>query len=128
MSNKYLREIEEILRQAGEQGSAKGRRQKKSPAEAEDSQWHNPLRMRWWPISPGHIALIAGCVLLSAIVLRAMASRVAIPLFWAALVLFVAAYAVFLARPALHEKRWRGRPVEDNGPSWRERLRKRLGR
>ena len=125
MSNKYEREIEEILKQAGESPSKK---KQKGPEQNLLRSWWSQLdssvggqRLR---ISPGRIALIAVGVLVSAIVLRSFMSGISTPLFWLALGLFIVAYALFLARPQSYEKRWRGRVVSYSRPTWRERVRR----
>ncbi len=124
MSEKYKREIEEILRQAGEKPPGKGRKTGK----------RSLLRNLWVPsdntgakklrISPGRIAIVATLVLLSAIVFWYMVPAAATPLFWLALLLFIAAYAYFLARPQAQEKRWRGRSVSYNKSRLTERMRR----
>lgn len=124
MSEKYKREIEEILRQAGERPA--GRSKRTSRRSLLRSMWA-PLDSpggKKWRISPGRIALTAITVLLAAIVLRYLVPIAATPLFWLALLLFIVAYAFFLARPQAYERRWRGHVMSSNKVSFGDRVRK----
>ena len=121
MSNKYQKEIEEILEQAGESG--KHRRGGKTGP----SLW----RLIWlyvaksvggkdWSLKPGRVMVIAILLLLSALILRTSL------LAWAGLLLFIVGYGMFFVRPPKIEKRWRGQSLEDSGDSWWDRFRRRL--
>ena len=112
MSNRYQREIEEILRQAGELGSAK-----RSPGQG-GSIWKlvrlhlvESLGGRTWSLSPGRVMLAAVALLLSALIVRAAVPGLVGPLAWAGLVLFIVGYGMFFVRPAKRERRWRAHRI-----------------
>ena len=131
MSNRYQREIEEILKQAGDLGpSGRERRPKQSFRRLLWIYVSQSLGGRGWSVSPGRIMLIAGSLLLSALIFRAMVpglQGLGAPLAWAGLLLFIVGYAMIFVRPAKIEKRWRGQPLEDAGESWWDRIRRRRG-
>ena len=126
MSNKYEKEIEEILKRADEVMP----RDRPRPTKREQgSGFFSPLdrlsggrRLR---ISAGKLMLVSVALLLLALILGATKSGLVVPLVVAGLVLFVVAYALFFVRPSTssYEKRWRGRPIEDT-PSALERLKR----
>lgn len=125
MSQKYQREIEEILKQTGgPEPSGRGPRR---------GIWRliwlylsQSLGGKRWSLSPGRIMLIGVSLLVSALVVRAMVPGLVGPLAWAGLLLFIIGYGMFFVRPPKIEKRWRGQPVEDGGESWWHRFRRRL--
>ena len=119
MSDKYQREIEEILRQAGELAPAK------RPAGQRQSVW----KLAWlhlaesvggktWTISPGRVMLVAVALLLSALIVRAAVPGLVGPLAWAGLVLFIVGYGLFFVRPRKLERRWRGQPMDTDDSLW----------
>ena len=126
MSDKYEKEIEEILKRADEVMP----RDKPRPSKGEQrSGSFSPLdrlsggrRLR---ISAGKLMLASLALLLLALILGATSPGFVVPLVVAGLVLFVVAYALFFVRPGTssYEKRWRGRPIEDS-PSALERLKR----
>ena len=125
MSQRYQREIEEILKQTGgPEPSGRGPRQ-------------NIWRLIWlyirqslggkrWSLSPGRIMLIAVSLLLSALIVRALVPGLVGPLAWAGLLLFIVGYGMFFVKPPNIEKRWRGQPLEDGGEPWWKRVRRKL--
>ena len=127
MPDRYQREIEDILRQAGDLG----------PGPRSARRRRGLLALIWryfgqapsgnaWGITPGRVMLAAVAVLLLALVAGSMTSGVAPLLGFAGLLLFIVGYAMFFIKPPKAEKRWRGQPIE-YGSSWWSRLRKRLG-
>ena len=128
MSNRYQREIEEILKQAGEMEPAgRDRRPRQSIWRLIWTYIVQSLGGRGWSISPGRIMLVAGSLLLSALIVRAVVPGLVAPLAWAGLLLFIVGYAMIFVRPVKIEKRWRGQPLEDAGESWWDRIRRRRG-
>ena len=125
MPNKYQKEIEEILRQAGDVAPA-------GPV-------HGPRRSFWsllwayvrhsfrakglWP-SPGRVMLIAVSLLLVALLMNAFQLGRAAPLAIAGLLLFIVGYGMFFIHPPKIEKRWRGQPVDDDEERWWRRIRR----
>lgn len=121
MSDKYEKEIEEILKRAEEvmpkdrQGST-------------GKQLGTPLRSlgrlsssggRGFKISAGKIMLASFGLLLLALILGAIGIGNVVLLVVAGLILFVIAYALFFVRPgASYEKRWRGRVIEEEPGVW----------
>ena len=127
MPDRYQREIEDILQQAGDLGTG--------PRSARRRRGLLALVWRYlgqapsgkaWAITPGRVMLAAVAVLLLALVAGSMTSGVAPLLGFAGLLLFIVGYAMFFIKPPKAEKRWRGQPIE-YGSSWWSRLRKRLG-
>lgn len=126
MSDKFIKEIEEILKQAeaGPPGQRpkqqRSRRRPRSPF---------PLGLfRGRIISPGKLMLAGVMLFMAALVLRAFMPSTVGPLVWAGLALFVLAYVLFFVRPGSSggevEKRWRGRPVDDSSPSTWDRVKR----
>ena len=122
MSNKYQKEIEEILKQAG--GLAPVGR----PPTPRDGFWGlirgyigRFLGGKGWAITAGRVMLAAVVLLLGALILRVGF------LAWAGLLLFIVGYGMFFIKPrSSSEKRWRGQPLEGVGESWWDRLRRKF--
>ncbi len=129
MSERYQREIEEILQEAGDLESAGGR------TGARPSFWllarsyiAQSLGGKRWALSPGRVMLVAVSLLLAALVLRSALPGVGVvgPLAWAGLLLFIVGYGLFFIKPPKIEKRWRGQPLDEGGESLWSRLRRRI--
>jgi len=122
---KYLDEIEEILRRT-EVGEAKhaGRGAPKLPSV------RLPSVHIAQTVSPGKLMVGGVVALVLAMALRPFFSWLTAPLIWTGLGLFILAYVLFLVRPRVprYEKRWRGRPVEEEPTSLWERIRRGLRR
>ena len=127
MPERYKREIEEILRQAGELGNGKG----------PGSQRPGLLKLAWrhavqslggktWSISPGRVMLLAFSLLLAAVVVGSAVPGLIAPLAWLGLILLIVGYAMFFIRPPRIEKRWRGQKIDYDGDSWWDRLRRKI--
>ena len=127
MPDRYQKEIEDILEQAGDLG----------PGPRSGRRRGGFLSLFWryfgqapsgnaWGITPGRVMLAAVAVLLLALIAGSVTSGVAPLLGFAGLLLFIVGYAMFFIKPPKPEKRWRGQPIE-YGDSWWSRLRKRLG-
>ena len=128
MSNRYQREIEEILKQAGElEPSGRDRQPRQSFWRLLWEFVTQSLGGRGWSISPGRIMLIAGSLLLTALIVRTMVPGLVAPLAWSGLLLFIVGYAMIFVRPQKIEKRWRGQSLEDPQESWWDRIRRRRG-
>jgi len=120
MSERYQREIEEILQEVGDSAPAK------ENLEAEKS---SPMSLfarigrgvgNHIYLSSGRLMTIGIILLLVAIFVSAMFPGPLGPFVWLGLILFIIIYALFFARPnANPEKRWRGRPVEQQLSTWR---------
>ena len=116
MSERYQREIEEILRQTGELGSGGGQRGPKKSLKG--LNWRRITQS----MTPGPVMLIAVAVLLLALVMQAALPGLAAPLGGAGLVMLVVGYAMFFIRPRRVEKRWRGQPIDYRTPGWWDRF------
>jgi hypothetical protein len=123
MSERYKKEIEEILQQAGELNP------KRSPG----GRRPGFLRLVWlhltqslggktWSLSPGRVMLIGLVLLLSALISQAFVAGI---LAWTGLILLIVGYGMFFIRPPRNEKRWRGQQIDYGGDSWWDRLRRR---
>ena len=127
MSQRYQEEIEEILKQAGELDPSGGG---KKPRE---SIWRliwlyvcQSLGGKRLSFSAGRVMLVAVCLLLSALIIRAVVPGLVAPFAWAGLLLFLVGYGMFFVKPPKIEKRWRGEPLDSSGDSWWDKLRRRL--
>ena len=114
MSQRYKREIEEILRRSSDLPDDSVKRDR------EGGLWKltwtcgaRILGGRNWSISPNRIMLIASCLLLVALLLRAST------LAWVGLFLFIVGYGSFFIRPSKVDKYWRGQVVDGSQPWWR---------
>ena len=127
MSDRYKREIEEILKQAGE---IAGRGQKRPPKTGLWRLiWRNITRSlggKMWSLSPSRVMLIAVVLFLLSMVFRATGLGIVGPLAWAGLLLFIIGYAMFFIRPKKVEKLWRGQPIDISGETWWDRIRRKL--
>jgi len=130
MSERYKREIEEILKQAGEIGSPpKDRKPRKSGV------WQliwlyvkRSLGGKAWSFSPGRVMLIAISLLLAALMVRPFGGGLVAPLAWAGLLLFIIGYAMFFVKPPKIEKRWRGQVIEESRESLWNRIRRKFSK
>ena len=127
MPQRYQKEIEDILEQSGKLRRVDGGAGSRIPFRRLVWLWLSRLaRGRRWP-QPGRLMLVAVCLLLSALLVRAVVPGIAGPLAWAGLLLFVLGYATFFVRPRGVEKRWRGQSIEEPRRSWWDRIRKKTG-
>ncbi len=127
MSERYQREIEEILEEAGDLEPARPR------LGTRPSLWRvvrayigQSLRGNRWSMSPGRVMLIAVSLLLAALVLRGALPGIVGPLAWAGLLLFIVGYGLFFVKPPKIEKRWRGQTLESGGESLWTKFRRRI--
>ena len=89
MPQRYQKEIEDILEQSGKLRRVDGGAGSRIPFRRLVWLWLSRLaRGRRWP-QPGRLMLIAVCLLLSALLVRAVVPGIAGPLAWAGLLLFV---------------------------------------
>ena len=123
MANRYQKEIEEILKQAGELAPARGPR-------GPNRGLLRLIRLyitrfiggKTRSISPSRIMVVSVFLILAALILRPLAAPLAV----AGLLLFVVGYAMFFIKPHQKvEKMWRGQPLDDSGGSWWDRFRRR---
>ena len=127
MPDRYQKEIEDILEQAGDLGP--GPRSGRRRGGFLSLVWRyfgQAPSGRAWAITPGRVMLAAVAVLLLALIAGSVTSGIAPLLGFAGLLLFIVGYAMFFIKPPKPEKRWRGQAIEYDD-SWWSRLRKRLG-
>ena len=120
MSERYQREIEEILQQVGEATPGN------EPREAKGSSLLAPLARIGRGIgnhiylSSGRLMTIGIVLLLAAILASAIFPGFLGPFVWLGLILFILVYALFFARPNRKtDKRWRGRSIDPQQSAWR---------
>lgn len=129
MSERYQREIEEILSQAGES----------APAERSRKDRGVPLMPSFFRagrgpggrafLSSGRLMFIGLALLLSAILVSAIFPGFLGPVVWLSLIFFILGYVLFFARPSGGpEKRWRGRVIEQDSPTRASGLWRRIQR
>ncbi len=126
MADRYQREIEEILKQAGETAppiSPSPRRpglRRIIWAHAKQSLSGKPLSF-----SPGRVMLAAVLLLLAALVLNSVGFGPVALVAFAGLILFIVAYGMFFVRPPRPQKRWRGEIIEEeSGGGFWDRFRR----
>ncbi len=123
MSDKYMKEIEEILRRAEEAKATERtspRKRRSRPSGRFLSLLSRLPKLRIPRVSAGKLMVASVVMLLLALVLPRAGIGSVVIFVVAGLVLFVIAYALFFVRPGgiAHEKRWRGRPIEEGPPLW----------
>lgn len=123
MPEKYQEEIEEILKGLGEKApqSTAAREPQKPPDDAPVASHqgpppsqNRPYQGRSWPtVTPGKLALLGLLVLL----LGAIWLKI---LIWVGLSFLIGAYILFFLKPRSipMEKRWRGKPLEEETSPW----------
>ena len=127
MGQRYEREIDEILEQAGNIGSRSGNKGLFSLV------WTYCAQSIGGPVKslrPGRVMLIAVAILILALFLNASmpGMNIVAPIAVTGLILFIVAYAMFFIRPpnkSNPEKRWRGQPIDDDRPSLWDKMRNR---
>lgn len=120
MQDKYQKEIEEILKNAGEVSPDESGREAEKPledrpravrraAEASRPQSYETPRGRWPTITPGKILMTGLVVFIITALLQIWV------LIWVGLALLVFGYMLFFIAPRNinMEKRWRGESLED---------------
>ena len=119
MAQRYQREIEEILGQAGEEGDGAGSDGSKPPRSPRRVARAPRRRLgRFVRPTPGRLLLAGIVLLILAVVLNALDAPGVRPFFWASVVLFVFAYVAYFTRPRRTvERRWRGQPMDDPQPA-----------
>ena len=130
MSERYKREIEEILDNIEELPLHRPRPQKRSLTRAMLAAVGQFLGGRGWTLTPGRIMLGSLVLLLVALLFKASMPGLVVPiLVWAAVVVFIVGYALFFINPhASYEKRWRGQVIERSLGWWERFLRLVRGR
>ena len=121
MPDRYQDEIEEILRKAGEVASSSPpkevkraedervrpvRASREAPEPSPNYRWRLPR------VTPGKVMLAGAIILIMGIWFGL--------LIWVGLALLVVSYLLFFVTPRSmsHDKRWRGRPVEEYQKPW----------
>ncbi len=118
MSQKYQREIEEILQQVDTGSSPKPRVERPNLFRQAAGSFRRSVTGKGASVTPGRIMVASVCLLLSALVVNAFNSGWVGPIAWAGLILFIVGYAMFFLKPKTVEKRWRGQPVEEKERKW----------
>jgi len=119
VAQRYQREIEEILGQAGDEGQGAGPDGSK-PTRAPRRASRRPGRgLRTFVRPTSGRLLLAGIVLfVLSVLLRALDAPGVTPFLWASVALFVFAYVAYFTRPRRTvERRWRGQPMDDPQPA-----------
>ncbi len=115
MSERYQREIEEILRQAGEHTPTKEPEmpRKRSPSSVFGGIGRGVAGLVYR--SSSRLLVIGAVLLLLAILVSVILPGFLGPFVWLGLILFILIYALYFARPGgSPERRWRGRAIEQS--------------
>ena len=125
MPDRYKREIEKILEQAGETPVLRQDREEQTPSFGRLLLLY--LRRSAGGMTrslrPGRLMFIGVSLLVLALIFSRLVPGVGAGLALAGLLLFVVAYAMFFVKSPRVEKRWRGQPL-DVTSSWWDRFRK----
>lgn len=121
MSEKYQREIEEILGNVEDLRSRSAKSKKRGVLRAIGPVVGRFLGGRSWRLSPGRIMLGSLVLLLVALLIKGSMPGFVAPIVWTGVVLFILGYALFFINPPSYEKRWRGHVIE-TAPRWRTRF------
>ena len=121
MSEKYQREIEEILGNVEDLRARSAKSKKRGFLRAIGPVIGGFLGGRGWRLSPGRIMLGSLVLLLVALLIKGSTPGLVAPLVWTGVVLFILGYALFFINPPPYEKRWRGHVIETT-PRWRDRF------
>ena len=113
MSNRYQREIEEILDQVKDNAPADEvgakRRQVKQERRPRSSNGRPRLSF-----STGRLMLMGIGLLVASLLLVGIFPPLAAPAAWLGIILFIGAYVVYFTKPrARTEKMWRGESIQD---------------
>ena len=116
---KYQKEIEEILEQAGGLvSSSRPARIRPSLLRLVRQYISNSLGGRLWSLNPGRIMAVAVALLLLALLFTRIVPGIGGPVALAGLLLFIVGYGMFFVQP------WRGQPIEQDDSSWWSRFRR----
>ena len=129
MPQRYQREIEEILQQAGDLGAdeAPKRRPRMGFARLVWDYFKQSIGGSALSITPGRVMLAAVLILLAALVLNVATPFGLVGLLaWIGFILFIVGYAMFFIKPRPVEKRWRGNVIQYEDESLWNRIRKRF--
>ena len=132
MQDKYEKEIEEILKNAGEVAPEQSRSESEKPledrpraarraAEANKPEvTYSPRSGRWPTITPGKILITGLVVFIVTVLLQIWV------LIWVGLALLVFGYLLFFITPRNinMEKRWRGESIEETPGSLWDRIKR----
>lgn len=130
MSNKYQREIEEILQQAGDLGTGGGpsRPPKQGFVGLVWSYFKESVGGNVLSITPSRVMLGGVLILLAALVLNLATPGFGLVglLAWLGFILFIVGYALFFIKPKQFEKRWRGDVIQYQDESLWDKIRRRF--
>ena len=117
MSQRYQKEIEEILEQVNEEPPRPGRggssRSRGDARSAPPRPLRSPSRFAL-RVSPGRLMLIGLALLFIALISLSLLPMLAAPSAWVGMGLFILAYVLFFVKPRrTTERRWRGQIIED---------------
>ena len=129
MSNKYQKEIEEILKNAGEVAPDETVREKEKPLEDRPRALRQASRPNKAPVSSSSRgrfpSITPGKILLTGLIVFIVTALLQIwVLIWVGLALLVVGYLLFFVTPRniAIEKRWRGESIDDPPESPWERF------
>ena len=126
MSEKYQREIEDILGQIEGPAQRKARSRKTGLFRMMLNAFGRFLGGKGWNLSPGRIMLGSLSILLVVLLFGAgMPGILGAALAWGAVILFILGYALFFINPSsAYEKRWRGQAIETPPTLWEQVIRR----
>ena len=117
MSQRYQKEIEEILEQVNEEPPTPGRGgSSRSRGDARSAPPRPPGSSSRFAlqVSPGRLMLIGLALLFVALISLSLLPMLAAPSAWVGIGLFIVAYVLFFVKPRRTiERRWRGQLIED---------------
>jgi len=120
MSERYQREIEEILQEVGESTPTTESRKTESDSLLAPLSRIGRSVGNLVYLSSGRLMTICIVLLVSAIFVSVIFPGLLGPIVWLGLIVFILVYALFFAKPSHKtEKLWRGRTIDEPQSAWR---------
>jgi len=125
MAKRYEKEIEEILKQAGDIGPHGLNNYRKGVLGILWGYIVQSVGGKSLVLTPGRIMMTSVLLLMVGLISNSFVHGIGAWIAWLGFILFIVGYASFLIRPKRVEKRWRGQPIDDTSESFWKRFTRR---
>lgn len=125
MAKRYEKEIEEILKQAGDIGPHGLNNHRKGVLGILWGYIVQSVGGKSLVLTPGRIMMTSVLLLMVGLISNSFIHGIGAWIAWLGFILFIVGYASFLIRPKRVEKRWRGQPIDDRQESFWKRFTRR---
>ena len=125
MAKRYEKEIEEILKQAGDIGPHGLNNYRKGVLGILWGYIVQSVGGKSLVLTPGRIMMTSVLLLMVGLISNSFIHGIGAWIAWLGFILFIVGYASFLIRPKRVEKRWRGQPIDDRPESFWKRFTRR---